>query len=180
MNKLFHLAHWLLVAIAVVSIIAIAQTGYALWQTNKINAFIIGNVESELVPEHFKAQFSQAFRDVEQGKPESALERLTTVLETDDMELEATAYYNRGNIHLREAQAMGAQDNARIALVGLAKQDYRNALLINSSLWDARFNLELALLMAPEEPPSSQASEKSKGRKGGIVVKSLGFRVDLP
>jgi mxaK protein len=179
MNKLFHLAHWLLVALAVVSVIALGQTGYALWQTNKINAFISGDVQSELVPEHFKAQFSQAFRDVEQGKPESALERLTTVLETDDTELEATAYYNRGNIHLREAQAMGAQDNARIALVGLAKQDYRNALLINSSLWDARFNLELALLMVPEEPPSSQASEKSKGRKG-IIVKTLGFRVDLP
>lgn len=179
MNKLFHLAHWLLVAIAVVSVVAIGQTGYALWQTNKINAFISGNVESELVPEHFKAQFAQAFRDVEQGKPESALERLTTVLETDDPELEATAYYNRGNIHLREAQALAAADTARIALVGLAKQDYRNALLLNSSLWDARFNLELALLMVPEEPPSSQALDKSKGSKS-IIVKSLGFRVDLP
>lgn len=179
MNKLFHLAHWLLVAIAVVSVIAIGQTGYALWQTNKINAFISGDVESELVPEHFKAQFAQAFRDVEEGKPESALERLTKVLETDDLQLEATAYFNRGNIHLREAQALAAADTARIALVGLAKQDYRNALLLNSSLWDARFNLELALLMVPEEPPSAQAFDKSKGRKG-IVVKTLGFRVDLP
>lgn len=179
MNKLFHLAHWLLITVIAVSIIAIGQTGYALWQTKKINAFISGDVESELVPEHFKAQFAQAFRDVEQGKPESALERLTTVLETDDTLLEATAYYNRGNIHLREAQAMAAADTARIALVGLAKQDYRDALLLNSSLWDARFNLELALLMVPEEPPSSQAFDKSKGRKG-IVVQSLGFRVDLP
>lgn len=179
MNKLFHLAHWLLVAIVVVSVIAIGQTGYALWQTNKVNAFISGDVESELVPEHFKAQFAQAFRDVEQGKADSALERLTTVLETADPELEAAAYFNRGNIHLREAQALAIDDTARIALVGLAKQDYRNALLINSSLWDVRFNLELALLMVPEEPPVSQAFDKSKGRKG-IVVKAVGFRVDLP
>lgn len=179
MNKLFHLAHWLLVAIAAVSVIAIAQTGYALWQTNKVNAFISGDVESELVPEHFKAQFAQAFRDVEQGKADSALARLTTVLETADPELEAAAYFNRGNIHLREAQALAEADTARISLIGLAKQDYRNALLLNSSLWDARFNLELALLMVPEEPPISQAFDKSKGRKG-IIVKSLGFRVDLP
>ena len=179
MNKLFHLAHWLLVAIAVISVIVIGQTGYTLWQTNQINAFIKGDVESELVPDHFKAQFSQAFRDVEQGKAESALERLTMVLETDDSDLEAAAYFNRGNIHLREAQTMPASDNARISLIGLAKQDYRNALLLNSSLWDARFNLELALLIVPEEPPSSLAFDKVKGRKG-IVVETIGFRVDLP
>lgn len=179
MNKLYHLAHWLLVAIAVISIIAIGQTGYALWQTTKINAFINGDVESELVPDHAKAQFSQAFRDVEQGKPELALETLTTVLATNQAELHAAAFFNRGNIHLREAQTMAAGDTARIALVGLAKQDYRNALLLNSSLWDARYNLELALLMVPEEPPLSQVFDKSKGRKG-IIVNSLGFRVDLP
>lgn len=178
MNKLFHLAHWLLVAIVVISVIAIGQTGYGLWQTNKINAFISGDDESELVPEHFKAQFSQAFRDVEQDKPESALERLTRVLETDDPELEAAAYFNRGNIHLREAQTMAADDTARISLVGLAKQDYRNALLLNSSLWDARFNLELALLMVPEESPDNQTSAKGKGSR--VVIKTVGFRVDLP
>lgn len=179
MNKLFHLAHWLLVAIVVMSLIAIGQMSYALWQTNNINAFIKGDVESELVPEHVKAQFSQAYRDVEQGKPESALDRLTMVLASDDSELEAAAYFNRGNIHLRKALAMAATDSARISLVGLAKQDYRNALLLNSSLWDARFNLELALLMAPEEPQSSQAFDKSKGRRG-VIVKTVGFRVDLP
>jgi len=178
MNKLFHLAHWLLIAIIVISIIVIGQTGYALWQTNKINTFIKGDVESELVPEHFKAQFSQAFRDAEQDKPESALERLTKVLETDEPELEATAYFNRGNIHLREAKAMAVDDTARISLTGLAKQDYRNALLLNSSLWDARFNLELALLMVPEESPDNKASAKGKGSR--VVIKALGFRVDLP
>jgi len=178
MNKLFHLAHWLLVAIVVISVIAIGQAGYALWQTNKVNAFISGDVKSELVPEHFKAQFSQAFRDVEQDKPDSALERLTTVLETDDLDLEAAAFYNRGNIHLHEAQAMTASDTARISLIGLAKQDYRDALLLNSSLWDARFNLELALLIVPEESPGSIASAKGKGSR--VVIKALGFRVDLP
>ncbi len=179
MNKLFHLAHWLLVAIVIISLVAIGQSGYALWETNKINAFISGDVESEVVPEHFKAQFSQAYRDVEQDKPESALERLTVTLETDDTELEAAAYFNRGNIHLREAQAKAADDTARISLVGLAKQDYRNALLLNSSLWDARYNLELALLMVPEEPSLTDAADKSKGRKG-IEIRAVGFRVDLP
>ena len=179
MNKLLHLAHWLLVAIIVISVIFIGQIGYALWQTNKINAFINGDVESELVPDNFKAQFSQAFRDVEQDKPELALERLTRVLETDDPELKAAAYFNRGNIHLREAQAMAAEDIARISLVGLAKQDYRNALLLNSSLWDVRFNLELALLMVPEEPQMEDAFDRSKSRKG-IVIRTHGFKVELP
>tara|TARA_R110000772_G_scaffold254258_1_gene370193 strand:+ start:230 stop:766 length:537 start_codon:yes stop_codon:yes gene_type:complete len=178
MNKLFHLAHWSLVAIVAVSVIVISQTGYSLWQTNQVNAFISGNVEPEIVPEHLKAQFSQAFRDVEQDKAESALERLTTVLGTDDSELAAAAYFNRGNIHLREAQAMATDDTARISLVGLAKQDYRNALLLNSSFWDARYNLELALQMVPEASPDASAAAKGKGSR--VVVKAVGFRVDLP
>ncbi|RLA02555.1 MAG: MxaK protein, partial [Gammaproteobacteria bacterium] len=85
----------------------------------------------------------------------------------------------RGNIHLRDAQALAASDTGRIALVSLAKQDYRTALLINSSLWDARYNLELALLMVPEEPAENKVYTRRKGAES-VVVKAVGFRVDLP
>ncbi len=179
MNKLFHLAHWLLVAIFVISLIVAAQTGYALWQTNKVNNFIKGDVEFEQVPEHLKSQFAHAYREVQNDQSDFALARLTTVLATEDPDLEAAAYFNRGNIHLRHALATDETDTARISFVGLAKQDYRNALLLNSSLWDARYNLELALLIAPEEPPISQTFDKSKARKG-VVVQTTGFVVDLP
>ena len=179
MNKSLHLAHWLLVAIAVISLGLVAKNSYALWQTDKINTFISGEAESEQVPSHLKAQFAQAFNEAEQEQNEAALDLLTTVLESKDSELESAAYFNRANIHLREAQALASDDAARIALLGLAKQDYRSALLINPSLWDARYNLELSLLMAPEEPELVQTIKKGRN-SASVVVKAVGFRVDLP
>ena len=164
---------------AIVSLLAVGQAGLSLMQTNKVNDFITNPSEFEQVPEHLKAQFAQAFHDAEQGKSAEALEMLTEVLVTNDRKLEAAAYFNRGNIHLRDAQALPASDTGRIALVGLAKQDYRSALLLNPNLWDARYNLELALLMVPEEPSENKVYTKRKGSES-VVVKAVGFRVDLP
>ena len=179
MNKSLHIAHWLLVAVVIVSLLAVGQAGLSIMQTKKVNDFIAKPSDFEQVPDHLKAQFAQAYSDVGQDKSAEALEMLTTVLVTDDRELEAAAYFNRGNIHLRDAQALPASNTGRIALVGLAKQDYRSALLLNPNLWDARFNLELALLMVPEEPSGNKAYSKRKGSES-VVVKAVGFRVDLP
>jgi mxaK protein len=179
MNKYLNLSHWLLVIIVIVSLLFVGQASYSLWQTGKINAFISEPTKSENVPEHLKAQFAQAYNDVEEGRSAKALERLTTVLETKDASLEAMAYYNRANIHLRDAKALPSVDAARLPLVGLAKQDYRTALLLDSSLWDARYNLELALLMVPEEATINKAYGKRIGSES-VAVKAVGFRVDLP
>ncbi|HDY85612.1 hypothetical protein LCGC14_0625310 [marine sediment metagenome] len=179
MNKYLNVAHWLLVVVAVLSLLAAGQAGLSLWQTGKVNAFISNPASSENIPEHLKAQFAKAYNEAEQGKAKEAMERLTTVVATEDEDLEAAAYFNRGNIHLQDARALAADDTGRVALIGLAKQDYRTALLIDSSLWDARYNLELALRMAPEESADKKPYAKRKGSES-VVVKAVGFRVDLP
>ena len=179
MNKYLTLAHWLLVAVVIVSLLIVIQAGLSLLQINKINNFIGNNEISEQVPEHLKAQFAQAYNDAQQDNSAQALARLTSVLTTQDRELQAMAYFNRGNIHLRQAQALMADDISRISLVGLAKQDYRTALLLNSSLWDARFNLELALLMVPEKA-NERTSDVKKKISSSLTIKAVSFRVDLP
>ena len=178
-NKL-RLAHWALIAVAAGSTLAAGYAGLTLSQTNKVNNFIASPSSSEDVPEHEKAQFAQAFSDAEQGKNEPALERLTSTLTTRDTALEAAAYFNRANIHLREVLALPPEDTGRTALIGLAKQDYRNALLIDSSFWDARFNLEYALLLDPEEVGAMGKSEWGKKGSSRVIAKVVGFRVDLP
>lgn len=179
MNKYFNLAHWALVLVVIASLAMASQAGYSLWQTGKVNAFISHPADSDNVPEHLKAQFASAYNNVKQGKTAQALEQLTTVVTTNDVDLEVAAYFNRGNIHLRDALALPANDTGRIALVGLAKQDYRTALLLNPSFWDARYNLELALHLAPEESSEKKVYSKRKGSTS-VVVKAVGFRVDLP
>jgi len=178
MNKSF-LAHWLLVAIAVISLLGAGRAGLSLVESGNINDFIGNTAGTDEVPEHLKAQFAQAYSEAESGETGLALERLTTVVTTEDAALEAAAYYNRGNINLRKARAMEKSDNGRIALIGLAKQDYRTALLIDSGLWDARYNLELALIMVPEESSANKKYTKRKGSES-VIVKAVGFRVDLP
>ncbi|NOQ93991.1 MAG: MxaK protein [Methylophaga sp.] len=175
-----HLAHWALVAVAGASTLTAGNAGWTLYQTNKVNSFISSPSEFEQVPEHKKAQFAKAFDDVGKGQSEQALERLTTTLTTEDPVLEAAAYFNRANIHLREVLALPLKDTGRVALVGLAKQDYRNALLVDPNLWDARFNLEYALLLVPEEAGAMGKSEWGKKGSSRVIVKAVGFRVDLP
>jgi len=177
-----HLAHWGLVTVAMVSTVAAVNLAWTLFNTNRINAFISMPTlqEAEEVPTHKKAQFAHAFYQAEQGQTEQALALLTTVATSHDKELEAASYYNRANINLREAIALPTEDTGRVALIGLAKQDYRNALLIDSSLWDARFNLEYALMMSPEESDGVSVSEWGKKGSSRVIVKAVGFRVDLP
>jgi mxaK protein len=179
MNKSLHLVHWLLVVIFILSLLAAAQSALSIRQLNNINSFIADPIEGEQAPKHLKAQFSLAYSEVENNQLTPALDRLTTVLATKDPELETAAYFNRANIHLRDAQALASDDNARIALVGLAKQDYRSALLVNPEFWDARYNLELSLLMVPEDPADNKPYTRRKDAES-VVVKAVGFRVDLP
>ena len=177
-NKL-RLARWALMAIAGASTVAAVHAGWTLSKINRVNDFIVSPSDVEVVPEHDKAQFAKAFDDAAQGKNEPALERLTSRLATTDEALEAATYFNRANIHMREVEAMRIDDTSRVALIGLAKQDYRNALLVDSSLWQARFNLEYALLMDPEEVGAKGRTSAPKGSEK-VVVKAVGFRVDLP
>ena len=178
MNKSLHIAHWLLVIIAIVSSLAVIHTTVALWQTNKINHFINNMSDYEQIPEHPMAQFAQAFTEVERGDPQQALDRLTQIAVTDT-NLQAAIYYNRGNIHLRAAQAMVKGDIKQISSVELAKQDYRTALLIDPMLWNVRFNLEVALNMVPEEPDLDALFDKPTVLQQKSI-ESVGFRVELP
>ena len=60
------------------------------------------------------------------------------------------AEYNLGNTYLREGTNMKNSGNRRRALLGLAKERYRDLLKRTPEDWDARYNLERALRLAPE------------------------------
>ena len=74
---------------------------------------------------------------------------------------------------------MTASDGRQIPLVELAKQDYRSALLLRPDMWDARYNLEIALRVVSEDPANNDDFEKNviSSRRS---IESKGFKVDLP
>ena len=60
------------------------------------------------------------------------------------------ALYNLANMHLRQA-SNGQGSAPAITMVELAKQRYRDLLRVAPDDWDARYNLERAVRLAPEE-----------------------------
>ena len=86
-------------------------------------------------------------------------------------DLHLIAFYDLGNLHLRQAIQAGLADEAQsLPLTELAKQGYRDLLRRDPTDWDARYNLERALRLAPEDdddadedtgPPDPREHERS-------------------
>lgn len=95
--------------------------------------------------------------------------------------LAAGALFNAANALLREADRVAAKGDwvgAR-PLFELAKETYREVLRLEPGRWDARYNLERALRMAPEEddagPPGPMGGESERS-----VTTMRAFTLGLP
>ena len=83
---------------------------------------------------------------------DAALAAFKTIIQSNREDLRRIALYNLGNLHLHQAIKAGVADNAEsLPLTELAKQSYRDLLRTDPYDWDARYNLERALRLAPED-----------------------------
>jgi len=102
---------------------------------------------------------------------DGALATYKTVIQGGREDLRRIALYDLGNLHLRQALQVGRDDEAQsLPLVELAKQSYRELLRTDPNDWDARYNLERTLRLAPEDdddmdddtgPPDPREQERS-------------------
>jgi len=88
------------------------------------------------------------------------------------------ALFDLGNLYLR--QGLRAPGNAAISLpmLELAKQKYRDLLRADPSDWDARFNLERTLRLAPEdaeafEQPDDRPVERPPNKLPDVLAPDL-------
>jgi tetratricopeptide (TPR) repeat protein len=89
---------------------------------------------------------------------DGALAAYKSIIQSNREDLHRLALYDLGNLHLRQAVQYGLADEAQsLPLTELAKQSYRDLLRRDPTDWDARYNLERALRLAPEE--DADASE---------------------
>jgi mxaK protein len=179
MNKKLIVAKWLVLLLIIGSSIMVIHASYQLWQYHQIEAFVADPTAEDVVPDNGRAHFALAEVLEAQSEHDLALDEWTLVLNSEDKLLIALAYYNRGNINLREAQTMTASDGRQIPLVELAKQDYRSALAVLPQFWDARYNLEVALTIVSEDPEAQEKFEK-KVVNSERSIESKAFKVDLP
>jgi mxaK protein len=130
------------------------------------------------VPE---ARFAQALALGAAGHYEPALRAHKMLVQAERGSLREAALYNLGNLHLREALKTGATTlDAALPLAELAKQSYRDALRDDPSDWDARYNLERALQLAPEVDEAAADDSEPEPDKELTITTAPAGRSDLP
>lgn len=125
--------------------------------------------------------FAEAYRAAASGDFDGAVARYAELRTGADEERRLRANYNLANLFFRQALRLrdeGSNDLA-IPLLELAKQHYREILREDNTHWDARFNLELALFIAPESEPADALAELNPERSPRALTK-MKARKPLP
>lgn len=128
-----------------------------------------------------EARFAQAAALAKAGRTDAALKAYKALIEGDRADLRAAALYNAGNLHLREALKNGESEAIRsLPLIELAKQHYRDLLRAEPSRWDARYNLERALWLAPEAEDAASADDARTTPRERAITTMRSDGGDLP
>lgn len=169
-------------AVAAVAVAA-AVDGGRWWEAARLNraiadGSIAGHGESLAGP----ALFAQAYFLATGGQDDRALNAYKRVQDGGGL-LARDALYNAGNVHLRQAIALKKKGSeaalgALITPAELAKQSYREVLRRDPRDWDARFNLERALRVLPDQ--DDDASGPSPGRSERAATTMRNATLGLP
>ena len=144
--------------------LAIGYDGMRLLQDQEFNhAVATGDEESITGREDTHGQFLNAYRLQQQRDFRKAVRAYAAIDARSRSPLQTHIKYNLANLYFREALRMretGSNDLA-MPLIELAKQNYKEILRIDDNNWDAKFNLELALILAPEMDPADALEERN-------------------
>ncbi len=128
-----------------------------------------------------QARLAQALALGAAGHYEAALRAHKSLVQEEHGSLREAALYDLGNLHLRQALKSGpTPSDAAAPLVELAKQSYRDALRDDPGDWDARYNLERALQLAPEVDEEATDDSEPEPDKEITITTAPSGRSDLP
>jgi mxaK protein len=99
-----------------------------------------------------EVRFAAAYALGKQGSVQAALNAYRGLAAVPQVRLRRDALFNSATLYLVESlsQRERLDSGAELTLVELAKQSYRELLREDSGDWDARYNLERALRVAPD------------------------------
>lgn len=170
-----------LVALGLLALLA-AHDGWRLVQTRELNARIAaGRVpEGELPGARPEVRFAAAWAQAASGAGDAALARYGT-LHGDDT-LGRAARYNSANLLLRQAARLRetSQPGQALALVELAKEQYREILRVDPEDWNARYNLERAQRLVPDPDEEEEAPADVKRNAERAATTMRGYSPGLP
>jgi mxaK protein len=127
-----------------------------------------------------QARLAEALSLANAGKFTAAVKTYKSLLEESD-DVRLPALYDLGNLNMREALKNGQGEAQRfMPLIELAKQSYRDLLRTNPADWDARYNLERALWLAPEYDDPILQRNQAPTRAEHAMSTLQGAKIDLP
>jgi len=153
-----------LLAITILSalILAVCYDGIRLVYDQQFNdALAAGNAVRINGRDDRHRQFANAYALQQERGFKATVHAYAAIDASSDSQLRMNIKFNLANLYFREAtrlREIGSNDLA-MPLLELAKQNYREMLRIDSGHWDAKYNLELALILAPEMDPVDALEE---------------------
>lgn len=149
-------------------------------RSERINTAIANAAATGLDSSVPEAQFARALALAKSGKSDPALQIYKTLGRNTRAGIRRAALYNTGNVYMHDAARRNSDEGFEsLPLVELAKQAYRQVLREWPDDWDARYNLERALRLAPEL--DQEADESDAPMKEQHVMSTLrGDSINLP
>lgn len=154
----------LIIGLIAVLTVAALYDGYLLLRTSQLNRGLAQLAAGEDVAAgHPRLRFARAWALQQDGEFEAALKAYATIDAGDDDRMRAAVQYNLANLYLRRAleHRENDADDLALPLVELAKEYYRELLRDHSHDWPAKYNLELALRVAPEAELEEVVEERN-------------------
>jgi len=173
--------HLLFAAVALALALPAAWQALRLAQAVRINQAIAHADAAAARSDFAEARFAHALALSTAGRYEAALAAHKALLQGGQGPLRPAVLYNLGNLHLREALKNGMERASdALPLVELAKQSFRDALRDDPADWDARYNLERALALAPEVDERTGDEEAPPVERERALTTAPLMRSDLP
>ena len=165
---------------AALGLLAAYQT-VQLQRAEHVNEAIAGASATSLDSSLPEAVFARARALSTTGNYEAAVKTYKTLIQSDRTDLRRPALYNLGNLHMRQALNSGPNGALEsLPLIELAKQSYRDLLREDSSDWDARYNLERALWLAPEVAEEDTDQNRPTEWQRRVIRALPDFKLELP
>ena len=150
-----HISLWTILLVGLLATLYSADSLYSTYHDNHlIRQLTTGQdvVVNQVITGKPELRLARAFYFKQKHRYEEALSTLSLIMDKGDQAFRAKARYNIGNLYLEQAlqQLKTMNMNAALPLADLAKQTYRQSLALDSSNWDAKYNLEVAMRLLPE------------------------------
>ncbi len=170
------------IVILCVLILVICYDGIRFAYDQRFNeALATGNIAWVNGPDDAHRQFAEAYDLQQQQDFKATVSAYAAIDAASGGQLQMDIKFNLANLYFRQAlhlREFGADDLA-MPLIELAKQNYKEILRIDNSNWDAKYNFELALFVAPETDPADALEERNPERSPRALTK-IQSREPLP